>query len=339
MFWAPMFVCAKATPPPAGRGFRQARRSFHFRLSWCALALAVLVPATLHAYGGVPDWVKAAAHQTLPEMPDTTKAVVLLEETTYTVDNKGQAVEHVRKVTKILRPQGREYGYQAVWYDKDSKVLSMHVWSIEVTGRIDLTFYGAPALHWRQLALRGDSESIHHSLQKDLEEMVPGSLDVKVTDITDLDSFEKPLAVHYSVKGTMNTVTGKRVVLPVDLFLTGSTATFTHEKRELPVYFHYPQSVLDALRINFPKNLTIEAVPDASKVKFQNDAMYSLSIESAPVNVTVRRTLLFNDVIVPTKDYGELRTFYSQFQSKDKDSVVLKQTPVQAVNASSSGGD
>jgi len=82
----------------------------------------------------VPDWVKAAAQQKLPEFHGNPKAVVLLEDTTYTVDAKGQAIEHVRRVVKILRPQGRDYGYPAVSYDKDSKVLSMHVWSIDAAG-------------------------------------------------------------------------------------------------------------------------------------------------------------------------------------------------------------
>ena len=82
----------------------------------------------------VPDWVKTAAQEKLPEFHGNPKAVVLLEETTYTVDPEGQAVEHVRRVVKILRPQGRDYGYPAVYYDKDSKVLSMHVWSIDAAG-------------------------------------------------------------------------------------------------------------------------------------------------------------------------------------------------------------
>ncbi|WP_158788435.1 DUF3857 and transglutaminase domain-containing protein [Granulicella sp. L46] len=82
----------------------------------------------------VPDWVKTAAQQKLPEFHGNPKAVVLLEETTYTVDQKGQAVEHVRRVVKILRPQGRDYGYPWVSYDKDSKVLSLHVWSIDAAG-------------------------------------------------------------------------------------------------------------------------------------------------------------------------------------------------------------
>jgi hypothetical protein len=82
----------------------------------------------------VPDWVKTAAAQPLPKFPGTPKAVVLLDETTYTVGSDGRAVEHVRRVVKILRPQGREYGYPVVWFDKDSKILSMHVWSIDAAG-------------------------------------------------------------------------------------------------------------------------------------------------------------------------------------------------------------
>jgi hypothetical protein len=82
----------------------------------------------------VPDWVKTAAQQKLPKFHGNPKAVVLLEETTYTVGADGQATKHVRRVVKILRPQGREDGYPAVWYDKDSKVLLMHVWSIDGAG-------------------------------------------------------------------------------------------------------------------------------------------------------------------------------------------------------------
>jgi hypothetical protein len=82
----------------------------------------------------VPDWVKTASAAALPHYSESTRAVVLLDETTYTVALDGQAVTHERMVVKILRPQGREYGEPAVWFDKDSKVLSMHVWSIDPAG-------------------------------------------------------------------------------------------------------------------------------------------------------------------------------------------------------------
>jgi hypothetical protein len=46
----------------------------------------------------------------------------------------GKAIEHVRHVVKILRPQGREEGVVLVHYDNDSKILSMNVWSIGADG-------------------------------------------------------------------------------------------------------------------------------------------------------------------------------------------------------------
>lgn len=178
--------------------------------------------------------------------------------------------------------------------------------------------------------MSGDTESLNRNLETTLEHMVPGSLEVKLSRVQNLEEYEKPLVVNFTAKGTMSTVTGKRLVLPVDLFLVGETATFTHDKRELPVYFHYPESVIDALRIVLPKNMAIEAVPDTAKLRWKDEGLYQLTVEQAPTNVTVRRNFLLNDVIIPAKDYGDFRTFYSQAEAKDKDSLVLKASPVQA---------
>ena len=82
----------------------------------------------------VPDWVREAARQPLPAYAPETRAVVLLEEVTYTVAADGQAVEHLRKVVKILRPNGRDEGMVSVNFDKDTKIVSMHVWSIAPDG-------------------------------------------------------------------------------------------------------------------------------------------------------------------------------------------------------------
>ena len=199
-----------------------------------------------------------------------------------------------------------------------------------ITGKINLKFTGAPALHWRQQALKGDEESIKHSLRTTLEEMLPKTLEVKVADIHGLDDYEKPLTVDYDVKGTIGTPTGKRLVLPVDLFRAGAAATFTHEKREVAVYFHYPQSVQDALRINFPSTISVEGSPAASKFDITGSAAYDLTVTPAATNVTVRRNYLFNEIITPPKDYAQLRSFYSQFEAKDQESIVLKGVTIAA---------
>ena len=82
----------------------------------------------------VPDWVRTAAAQTVPSFPSEVTAVVLLDERTLTVSPDGHAVEHHRNVVKILRPAGRDHGLVGVEFDKDSKLVSMHVWSIGPDG-------------------------------------------------------------------------------------------------------------------------------------------------------------------------------------------------------------
>jgi len=99
-----------------------------------ALLLGFGLPASAKTTDSVPDWVRTAAAQKLPAYPEDTNAVVLLDDITYTVGPDGHAVEHHRHVVKILRPQGRDEAVVHVNFDKDTKILSMNVWSIGPDG-------------------------------------------------------------------------------------------------------------------------------------------------------------------------------------------------------------
>ncbi len=126
-----------------------------FCKSWAGLGLGLVsvllsIPALAARPDTVPDWVRAAAAQKLPAYPADTDAVVLLDDTTYTVAPDGRATEHCRHVIKILRPQGRDSGIVFIPFDKDSKLASLHVWSIAPDGHEfavkdnEITEYGYP---------------------------------------------------------------------------------------------------------------------------------------------------------------------------------------------------
>lgn len=100
----------------------------------CAVFLSTLALPACAKTDSVPDWVRTAAAQTIPQYPADTNAVVLLDDTTYTVAPDGRAVEHYRRVVKILRSQGRNEAQIEVGFDKDTKILSMNVWSIGPDG-------------------------------------------------------------------------------------------------------------------------------------------------------------------------------------------------------------
>lgn len=101
------------------------------------LVLAALLSAapSLAAADKVPDWVKQAAAEAQSSYDYNPYAVTLLDDAEYTILPNGHALLHQRTVHKILRQQGRGVAEFAVWYNKDSKVDWMHVWSIASDGK------------------------------------------------------------------------------------------------------------------------------------------------------------------------------------------------------------
>ena len=193
-----------------------------------------------------------------------------------------------------------------------------------VHGTINLTLIGSPALRWRQHSLEGDEDSLKHELQEHMEHMLPHGMEVKVSSIDKLTEYEQPLKVTYDVSGTPGSPTGKRLVLPSDLFEANSRPTFPHEKRESGVYFEYPHMVQDALRINLPPTFVIESVPKADNEMFAKDAAYKVTTEGKPTSYTVRRDFILGEIIYMPKDYPELRSFFNKIETRDQESLVLK---------------
>ena len=199
------------------------------------------------------------------------------------------------------------------------------------SGTIRITYIGAPALQWRQASLEGDDESLKRDLRTSMEALLPHGMEVKVASIDQLADYEQPLSVLYDVKGSLGSATGKRLILPGDLFEANSKATFPHERREVGVYFPYTHMQQDAIRVNFPKDFTVESLPTGGKLQLQTFAVYNLSAENAPTSFTIRRNYTLGEVIFMPKEYPELRTFYSGMETRDQQNVILKvQPPLEA---------
>jgi hypothetical protein len=199
-----------------------------------------------------------------------------------------------------------------------------------VTGTIKMTYIGAPALVWRQESLTGDAASVERDLRIGVEQLMPHGMDVKVASIEKLDDYEQPLTVNLEVKGPIGSSTGKRLLVPGDIFEANTKPAFPHEKRDIPVYFHYPQMVQDAIRIKYPPNLNVESVPAADSFRFQNFALYTLTTVSNLNSVTLHRNYTLGELIYMPKEYSDLRSFYSKMETKDQESLVLTTAPAAA---------
>jgi transglutaminase-like putative cysteine protease len=112
------------------------RRKINLALLAAALLLALVwfSPRT-RAADSAPDWLRAAAAETLPEYPKDAVAVVLLDELHTTVKDNGDIENTYRCAYKFLRPQARaDYGYAAVSFDNQTKVSYFRAWTIMPSG-------------------------------------------------------------------------------------------------------------------------------------------------------------------------------------------------------------
>jgi Domain of Unknown Function with PDB structure (DUF3857)/Transglutaminase-like superfamily len=199
-----------------------------------------------------------------------------------------------------------------------------------VTGTIALTYTGSPALNWRQRSLTGDATSLEKDLRTHMEGLLPQGMQIKVASIEKLADYEQPLTINFTVNGELGSSTGKRLLLPSDIFEVNARPSFPHEKREIPVAFSYPSAVQDAVRVTFPATLNVESLPSNDRFKLRDVAAYDMTTNITPTSVTARRNYLLGEIIFMTKDYPELRSFYSKMETKDQESVVLTTAPVTA---------
>ncbi|HZY63085.1 MAG TPA: DUF3857 and transglutaminase domain-containing protein [Edaphobacter sp.] len=194
----------------------------------------------------------------------------------------------------------------------------------EVTGIVRMSYTGSPALHWRHAFLTGDLTSLKRDLRTSVEKELPSGVTVELTSLSDPADYEKPLEVRFSIKGQIGSSTGKRLLIPADLFEVNTKPAFPHDKRTVAVYFDYPSMSQDVVRIIFPAAWTLESKPSNISVPLQTYAVYDMSAASTPNSIIIRRDYALGNYIFLPKEYSDLRSFYSKMETKDQESIVLK---------------
>jgi len=205
------------------------------------------------------------------------------------------------------------------------------------SGALLMTYIGDPAISWRHRLLEGDSASLEREITTSVEHLVPPGVEVKVTAIDKANDYEQPLVVTLGVKGTLGSLTGKRILIPGDIFEANTKPTFLHDKREIPVYFEHPQVIRDAVRVKFPATFSVESLPGADKSTMEKSIAYSLAAESTPNSFTVHRDYVLSEIIYEPTQYPDLRAFFAKMESKDKESVVLTAASAAAAKPTPSG--
>ena len=113
------------------------------KTKFSSLVLLLLCVASLKASTGdeTPVWLQKAAAIKLPTYEKDVPAVVLVDDSTTTVDADGKLTEAYNYAVRIIRREGREYAVGEVGYIPDAgKVKDFRAWLIRPSG--DVKHYG-----------------------------------------------------------------------------------------------------------------------------------------------------------------------------------------------------
>ncbi len=193
---------------------------------------AVLLVASAPASAGifshtqpVPDWALQAYKTHTPDYAKDASAVVLYDEYVETIDGNGRAVERHRKVTRILKPQGRKQGC-TISYDVDEKINYFRAWTIAA----DEKQYAAQDTDFAEV---GATDVPIMLFTEKTRVALPPAIDVGATLVCESEE-TLPVYVHETVWEIQRNVPVVFQALEVDLLAAGTHSQAWHSFKSVP---------------------------------------------------------------------------------------------------------
>jgi Domain of Unknown Function with PDB structure (DUF3857)/Transglutaminase-like superfamily len=197
-----------------------------------------------------------------------------------------------------------------------------------ITGMFHIVMTGQAALRWRQAALRSDDEEVKKQFDRDLERITPDGVEAHVDHFLAMDQPDANLIAVVRVKGSLGTVTAKRLLLPGLFFETRGHVPFVNEeKRQIPVDIHYGDRVTDDVTYHLPPGAAVEGAPPDASVSWQGHAMFILKSKAGPNQVEIANSLARAFTIAKPEEYQDLRGFYQKVAAAEQAQLVLTLVP------------
>lgn len=190
-------------------------------------------------------------------------------------------------------------------------------------GTIIATFTGQEALVRRLRNLTDDDEARKKAFEEEAKGWFAEGAVVKLKELTGVASFDSSVVATFDVSlPNLVSSAGSRTIVPVSVFAANARNPFAPTTRVNPIYFQYPRTEEDVVKLTLPDSLKVSALPPPSNL--QAGALGYKSEVSASGNVvTFTRSAFVNVMLVDVKNYNPLRNYYSAMLTADQKPVVL----------------
>ncbi len=270
------------------------------------------------AAADVPEWLRAAARDTLPAYEEKTDAVIMLDEFETRVKESGEALTVHLLAYKILRPTGREHAVFSVAFDSETDLTFLKTWSISGGWRASY------------LVTEGQ-ERVRFVKDRFIGAFIGASIDnAQAENITDIS---KNLALHFAVKSTSYAKQAGDLLLvrPRLMGWKGEVAWEQGKDRTQPFTFDMTALHSDVFDITLPAGYSVEELPAEVTMAFDYGEYTSRAfVENQALHFARKYTI--NSLQEPPEKFGELRKFFGAIISDQLAIAVLKRPARQPAN-------
>jgi hypothetical protein len=194
----------------------------------------------------------------------------------------------------------------------------------DLEGKVTITFTGLEGSRRRVEERQADDAARKKFLEDELKESIPAASEVELSNQPDWKSSTPPLVAEFTLKVPgWAAGAGRRALLPVGLFGAQEKQLFSHADRVQSIYFEYPFERVDDVNIELPLGWQISTLPAPVK----QDAKvitYTVQAENNKGTLHLSRTFDLDFLLLDSKYYGALRTFFQNVRTADEQQVILQ---------------
>lgn len=193
-----------------------------------------------------------------------------------------------------------------------------------LAGKLTVTYSGLEAA-WRRVEEHNeDAAHRKKSLEDEVREAIPATIEVDLTNKPDWDSSAPSLIAEFDLKvpGWVSGA-GRHAMMSVGLFSAAEKHVCEHATRIHPLYFHYGSEKLDEVQIDLPVGWQVSSVPQP-KAEDGKVILYSLKVDNEKGILHLQRRLRRDLISLEQKYYPALRNFYQTVRTGDEQQVVLQ---------------
>ncbi|MDR7372488.1 DUF3857 domain-containing protein [Flavobacterium aquidurense] len=117
---------------------------------------------------------------------------------------------------------------------------------------------------------------------------------------------------------------GKIFINPL-LFFTRTKNPFTQEKRQMGIYFGYPEQEKFNLNLNIPEGYVVESLPQPTRISSEDKAIsYTFNISNEGNKIQIICLMEINSSIFAAEAYTGLKDLFQKMLASQNEKIVLK---------------